>query len=79
MSDTTLSIQALLETIKTENALVYAKPTHRGACKHCGCFLSLNREQPTAFHRKNSKGLIEFVVIYHGKSYCRACHKFQVL
>lgn len=79
MSNDTIKLGDLLALVKKESALMsIAKIDYRGGCKFCGCFLSLHREQPTGFHRKNVRGLIEYVIVYHGKTFCRACHKFQV-
>ncbi len=81
MNESILSLHELLGAVANESALMSIKkaPANvaRGGCKHCGCFLSIHREHPTCFHTKNSRGLIEFVIVYHGKNYCRACHKFQ--
>lgn len=52
--------------------------THsRKGCVHCGCYLSVCREQATTFHVKQAGGEIVFVEVYRGKLYCKACHRFQ--
>lgn len=51
--------------------------SRKGACKWCGCFLSVHREDPTAFHIRTSSGRVEYVILYHGVFVCRACHRFQ--
>ena len=78
-SDAALSILELLKTIRSAEVMLHVRKfSSRACCKFCKCFLSLNREQPTGFHRRQSNGRIEFVIVYYGKTYCMACHRFQV-
>lgn len=78
-TEASLSINELLKTVrKFEVVLHVRKFSSRAACKFCNCFLSLHREEPTGFHLKKADGSVEFKIVYYGKTYCRACHKFQV-
>lgn len=75
-----LSISELITHIRRDIGIAESKThgTHTPTgCKHCGCFLSLKREDPTGYHIKRSNGTIDYVIVYHGKIYCQACHKFQ--
>lgn len=78
-TEMSLSIKDLILAVKEDMALLEVKRHKRsGDCKHCGCYLSLRREDSTGFHIKRANGLIEYIVVYTGKSFCMACHKFQV-
>lgn len=77
-TETKLSVADLLKVIADDPLLNVRRSAARCACKFCGCFLALNREEPTGFHTKLPNGTIQFVIVYYGKSYCRYCHKFQV-
>lgn len=78
-TDISLSIKELIKAVRADMALLEVKRAKRhGDCKHCGCYLSLKREESTGFHIKRANGLIEYIVVYTGKSYCQACHRFQV-
>ena len=78
-ADVALSIAELLKTIRSAEVMLHVRKfSSRACCKYCKCFLSLNREEPTGFHQKFSDGRIEFVIVYYGKTYCMACHRFQV-
>lgn len=69
------SLAEILAEIKADPTL---RKTHvRHGCRHCGCFLSVTQEDPTAYHVKMPSGAIEFVIVYRGHFYCRACHKYQ--
>lgn len=80
-----ITLIEILADIKRKPVKLHKKPapkveeklTPRG-CRWCNCFLSIKREDPTGFHIKNHRGEIEYVIVYHGKAICLACHKYQV-
>lgn len=75
-----INLKELIDEIRKDPMLAHIGlgNTKRGACRHCGCFLSLRLEDQTGFHQRQAFGKVEFVVVYSGKLVCQACHRYQV-
>jgi hypothetical protein len=74
-----MDLKELIDEIRKDPMLAHVGTfTKRGACRHCGCFLSLQKEDDTSYHERTRNGRVSFVVVYNGKFYCQACHRMQV-
>lgn len=74
---TTLS--EILEELRSEKPDVMLNGRPKGkCCTYCKTALAVTVEEPTIVHIRNPHtNNVEVKCLYHGKFYCRMCHKYQ--
>lgn len=74
-----MSLELILEQLKAERPATMhnGRPAGR-CCKYCNTMLAVAMEEPTVVHERNEvTQQVSVKCYYHGKAYCKMCHKYQ--
>jgi hypothetical protein len=75
-----LNLSQIIDTLRAEQpAHVHnGRPTGK-CCKYCSTYLAVVAEEPTIVHVQDPiSQTVSVKCFYHGKFYCRMCHRYQV-
>jgi hypothetical protein len=76
---TNQQLSSIIDALRAEKSLhtPSARPAGK-CCKYCHTMLAVVVEEPTIVHvRDTLSQSVQVKCLYHGKHYCKMCHKYQ--
>lgn len=74
-----MDLSQIIDQLRSEEPPKHFNGRPKGkCCKYCNTMLAVEMEEPTVVHIRNFvENTVHVKCLYHGKAFCRMCHRYQ--